>query len=363
MPFLENVTRGRNVPRERMLEVAEHYHHFGGVSPINGQVRDLIAALRPELRPARASTLPIYWGNRNWHPMLADTMRDDDRGRRQARPGGRAGGVQLLFELPPVPRGHRAGPATAVGPGGAGGRQDAGLLQPPRLHRRQRRPRPRGPRPGPRRPPRPRPPGFTAHSIPASMADDCDYEEQLTETCRLVAEALGVGPDRWQLVYQSRSGRPHRPLARARHPRPPATTLQARGVATSSSTRSASSPTTWKSSTTSTRRPGTSAEQLGLTMVRSGTVGTHRGSCAMLRELIVERITGLTAERAGVGRFGPSHDVCPVDCCPPPARPPVPRPRPDEAPEGPGADADRRCTRAEARVPAHLLTGRSRRLT
>src|SRR4051812_48161647 len=75
LPFLENVTRGRNIPRERLLEVAEHYYHFGGVSPINGQVRDLIEALRPELR-RHGITLPIYWGNRNWHPMLADTLRE-----------------------------------------------------------------------------------------------------------------------------------------------------------------------------------------------------------------------------------------------------------------------------------------------
>src|SRR5580700_3666988 len=69
IPFLENVLRGRNVPRERMLAVAEHYYHFGGRSPINQQCRDLIAALQPLV------TLPIYWGNRNWHPMLPDTVR------------------------------------------------------------------------------------------------------------------------------------------------------------------------------------------------------------------------------------------------------------------------------------------------
>ena len=73
LPFLENVTRGRNVPRERLLEVAEHYYHFGGVSPINAQVRELIAALKPELMREGIS-LPIYWGNRNWHPLLADTL-------------------------------------------------------------------------------------------------------------------------------------------------------------------------------------------------------------------------------------------------------------------------------------------------
>src|SRR5882762_10422563 len=74
MPFLENVLRGRNVPRERMLQVAKHYKLFGGISPINGQNRKLIAALNEELE-TNGPRLPIYWGNRNWHPMLANTMR------------------------------------------------------------------------------------------------------------------------------------------------------------------------------------------------------------------------------------------------------------------------------------------------
>src|SRR5687767_8512157 len=79
LPFLENVLRGRNVPRERMLAVAEHYQRFGGVSPINAQNRALIAALETEFRAA-GITLPIYFGNRNWHPLLPATlrkMRDD----------------------------------------------------------------------------------------------------------------------------------------------------------------------------------------------------------------------------------------------------------------------------------------------
>ena len=74
MPFLENVLRGKNVPRERMLEVAEHYYHFDGVSPINQQNRDLLAALRRNW-PQHGPDLPIYWGNRNWHPLLTDTLR------------------------------------------------------------------------------------------------------------------------------------------------------------------------------------------------------------------------------------------------------------------------------------------------
>src|SRR5215831_11913268 len=74
IPFLENVLRGRNVPRERMLAVAEHYYHFDGKSPINQQTRELIAAIRNELQQ-HGPNLPVYWGNRNWHPMLADTLR------------------------------------------------------------------------------------------------------------------------------------------------------------------------------------------------------------------------------------------------------------------------------------------------
>src|SRR5438874_4781555 len=74
IPFLENVLRGRNVPRERMLAVAEHYYHFEGKSPINQQTRELIGALKDELRQ-HGPNLPVYWGNRNWHPMLPDTLR------------------------------------------------------------------------------------------------------------------------------------------------------------------------------------------------------------------------------------------------------------------------------------------------
>src|SRR5262245_58648245 len=73
IPFPENVLRGRNVPRERMLQVAHHYEMFGGVSPINQQNRNLIEALREELK-TNGPDLPIYWGNRNWHPLLPDTL-------------------------------------------------------------------------------------------------------------------------------------------------------------------------------------------------------------------------------------------------------------------------------------------------
>src|SRR5260370_12620724 len=78
IPFLENVLRGRNVPRERMLEVAEHYYRFDGKSPINDQNRALVSALANELS-AHGPDLPVYWGNRNWHPLLADTLRQMQR--------------------------------------------------------------------------------------------------------------------------------------------------------------------------------------------------------------------------------------------------------------------------------------------
>ena len=74
IPFLENVVRGRHVPRKRMMEVAEHYGSFGGKSPINEQNRALVAAIEQEFS-RRGPHLPVYWGNRNWHPLLADTLR------------------------------------------------------------------------------------------------------------------------------------------------------------------------------------------------------------------------------------------------------------------------------------------------
>ena len=105
IPFLENVTRGRNIPRERMEEVAEHYLHFGGVSPINAQNRALIAALEPELT-SHGINLPIYFGNRNWEPFLTDTIR-------QMRADGVTRALvfvtstfSVLLRLPPVPRGR-----------------------------------------------------------------------------------------------------------------------------------------------------------------------------------------------------------------------------------------------------------------
>ena len=73
IPFLENVTRGRGVPPERLAEVAQHYLHFGGISPINALNRQIITALEADLADAGVD-LPVYFGNRNWHPMVEDTV-------------------------------------------------------------------------------------------------------------------------------------------------------------------------------------------------------------------------------------------------------------------------------------------------
>ena len=110
LPFLENVLRGKNVPRERMLEVAEHYYHFDGRSPINDQNKQLIAALEGECR-SQGLAVPIYWGNRNWHPLLADTLKQmHAEGVRHAA-ALRHVGFWFVLRLPPVSRRHCAGAA------------------------------------------------------------------------------------------------------------------------------------------------------------------------------------------------------------------------------------------------------------
>ncbi|MEM9645877.1 MAG: ferrochelatase, partial [Planctomycetota bacterium] len=206
MPFLENVLRGKNVPRERMLEVAEHYSHFGGVSPINEQNRQLIAAIEEDFAEHKID-LPIYWGNRNSAPMFADTltqMRDDGRKRALAF-------FTSMFSCYSGCRQYRENIIEAreqVGP-------DAPLVEKLRMGFNH--------------------PEFiqtmtesvldaqkslgtqvsettlmfTAHSIPLSMSDNCDYEKQLRECGRLVAEAAGF--TKWKLVFQSRSGPPSQP--------------------------------------------------------------------------------------------------------------------------------------------------------
>jgi ferrochelatase len=319
MPFLENVTRGRNVPRDRLLEVAGHYDHFGGASPINGQVRALIEALRPELE-RRGVRLPIYWGNRNWHPFLVDAVRemtgdgvknalavvlaayssysscrqyreDVERACNAVGPDAPSVGKLRVFYNHPdfiAANAERVAEALARLPAEAAGSARI---------------------------------AFTAHSIPVSMARRCAYEAQLDETCRLVADSLGIGRARWSLVYQSRSGRPQDPwlgpdvldhlddLARA---------SVASVVIHPVGFLSDHIEVLYDLDEEARERCG----RLGVRMERSATVGTHPRFVSMLGELIEERILPRPGRpRRAIGWFGPSHDVCPLDCCPPSPRP------------------------------------------
>jgi ferrochelatase len=197
IPFLENVLRGRNVPRERLLEVAEHYYHFDGRSPINEQCRDLIRALRDA-----GLELPIYWGNRNWHPMLAETVQEmRDAGVQRALAiatsafGSYSGCRQYLEDIEAARAAVPDAPAIDKLPPF---RDSAGFLDAmaDRVGEALRKL-----------------PGaqvvYTAHSIPVSMAQSSPYETQLREAAQRVNERVGLGEP--VLVFQSRSGPPSQP--------------------------------------------------------------------------------------------------------------------------------------------------------
>lgn len=318
VPFLENVTRGRNVPPERLVEVAHHYQLLGGVSPINRQVRALIAELLPELR-RHGITLPVYWGNRNWHPLLADTFRE------MAEAGvNRALAVVLAayssysscrqyredierarFEVGPSAPVVEKARAFYNHPDFVSANADRvreGLARIPAEHRSRVRL------------------VLTAHSIPEAMARTSSYEEQLLETSRLVAGEVGIPDDRWSLAYQSRSGRPRDPWLE------PDILNHLRDLKDRGASEVVVHPVGFLSDHMEVLydldiEAAQLCKELGLNMIRTRTVSTHRGFVRMLRELIVERIARAPAEeRRSIGQFGPSHDYCPVDCCLPPAR-------------------------------------------
>ncbi|MBS0207563.1 MAG: ferrochelatase [Planctomycetes bacterium] len=319
LPFLENVLRGRNVPRERMLTVAEHYQQFGGVSPINAQNRALLVALRDELR-RHGPELPLYFGNRNWHPLLPDTLR-------QMAADGRRRAVAFFtsaFSSYSGCRQYRENVMAA--------QQEVGTSAPRVDKLRMFYNHPGFVEPSIenvvsawRQVPESRRAAarvvFTAHSIPSAMADQCKYEDQLRETAGLIMTALPGAA--WQLAYQSRSGPPNQPwlepdiLDVLR-------TLAAEGVRDV-----VVMPVGFVSDHLEVMYDlDTAAQQLahelGMNLVRAATVGTHPRFVTMIRELIVERIAaeqGGAPARPALGCLGPSHDVCPVDCCLPPARP------------------------------------------
>ena len=302
MPFLENVTRGRNIPRERLLKVAEHYELFGGVSPINQQNRDLIAALKEELK-ANGPDLPIYWGNRNWHPLLPDAMRE------MAADGIRnaLAFVTSAYSSFSSCRQYLQNIAAAQEEVGEAPRIEklrAFYNHPLFIEANVDRIRTvcGGATPSHL--------VFTAHSIPESMAAHCDYSVQLKEAGRLVAQELHV--ENWDVVYQSRSGSPMQPWLGpdiCDHLR----ALDAAGVSDV-----VVAPIGFVSDhievvydlDVEARHV---AEELGMNMVRATTAGTHPSFVKMIRELILERVDNAPARF--LGSRGPNHFVCPADCC------------------------------------------------
>ena len=312
LPFLENVLRGRNVPRERMLEVAEHYQHFGGKSPINQQNRDLIAALTEELA-AHGPSLPIYWGNRNWHPMVADTLQ-------QMRSDGVKRALAFMTSAYSSYSGCRQyrediqRAQEAAGPGAPAvdklrvfyNHPDFIAVMAERLQTALNE----------FAPGEPVAVVYTAHSIPLSMAQSSAYVDQLNETCRLVSAAVGRAPD--PLVYQSRSGAPGQPWLEPdindwlRDERPPRVVILPIGFISDHMEVLFDLDTEARAT----------AQELGIQMVRAATAGTHPRFITMIRKLILERIAEGSA-RESIGLRGPNHDVCPANCCPAPQRPPA----------------------------------------
>jgi ferrochelatase len=166
---------------------------------------------------------------------------------------------------------------------------------------------------------------FTAHSLPLSMSTTSDYEKQLHETCRLVAEQLGIGDDRWRLVYQSRSGRPQDPWLE------PDICDYLEELNSTGVKKVVISPVGFLSDHMEVLydlddEAKKACERLGMKMARAATPGTHPQFVAMIRKLIEERANAATPEC--IGQFGPNHDVCPTDCCPAPAQRPA---RPETA--------------------------------
>lgn len=300
LPFLRNVTRGREIPEERLREVAHHYDLFGGISPINGQNRALLAALGQAFQAAGLD-LPLYWGNRNWHPLFADVLRDmraqgrrralafvtsaygsfsgcrqylDDLAQARAAAGPEAPAVELL----PLFHDHPGFVAANVA------RLDEALQRVPARERGTV------------------PLVFSAHSVPVAMSDGAPYVGQLRRTCGRVAAAVGRGDD-WELVFQSRSGPPGQPWLE------PDVCDHLRTLAASGARRAVLLPIGFVSDhmevvydlDTEARQV---AGDLGLELVRASTVGTHPEFVEMIREQVAAALAG-----------GPARS-CADGCCP-----------------------------------------------
>lgn len=325
-PFLENVTRGRGVPPERLDEVVEHYLHFGGVSPINRLNRDIIAAIEREFSSAGIE-LPVYFGNRNWHPMVEDTvarMRDDGVRSALVFPtsawGGYSGCRQYHEDV------TRARAAVDGAPDLTKLRQyyDHPLMVAAFADAitAARSELPESQRDGARL-------VFTAHSVPVA-ADATGgpraeggglYSRQVAEAARLCAAAVGAADH--DLVWQSRSGPPQVPWLE------PDICDHLDAVAAAGASAVIVCPVgfvsdhlevIWDLDTEARDR----AAELGLGFARAGTPGTDPRFAAMVAELVAERVDGVPARRLGTEPLygvGTNGTLCAPDCCVPPARP------------------------------------------
>ncbi len=321
LPFLENVTRGRGVPPERLTQVAEHYHHLGGVSPINAQCRELLAALGVDFAAAGID-LPRYWGNRNWAPLLADTVAEmRDAGVRRALAfvtsafGSYSSCRQYLEDIaaaravvgPDAPvidkiRHYYDHPGY-VQPLADAVRAALGTVPPSRRAATRL--------------------VFTAHSIPSTMDERSGptggrYSAQLRETAALVAAA--AAPEMaWDLVWQSRSGPPHVPWLE-----PDINDHLAR-LADTGVTGVVVSPIGFISDHVEViwdldHEAAGTAKRLGLDLARAATPGSDPRFVAMITELVLERIRPERTPRRALGTV-PTWDFCPADCCVPVRRP------------------------------------------
>lgn len=297
IPFLENVLRGRNVPRERMLQVARHYELFGGVSPINQQNRELIAALENELKK-NGPRLPIYWGNRNWHPILVDTIRQmASDGIRNA-----FAFVTSAYSSYSSCRQYLQNISDAqneVGPAAPRVEKLRAFYNHPLFieanvdHIRAAW--------GQIEDPRAAHLVFTAHSIPESMAANCDYAAQLAQTGSVIAQVLKI--DKWELVYQSRSGSPAQPWLG------PDVCDHLKALRGMDVEEVIVAPIGFVSDHMEVVydldvEAQKVADEIGMKLVRARTAGTHPAFVRMIRELMVERIEGVVPPA-----------ICEASCC------------------------------------------------
>lgn len=304
-PFLDNVLRNRPLPPAARAAIAKRYLAIGGVSPINGHTRAFVTALRQRLQAADLP-LPVYWGNRNWHPYLGDAVQ------RMAAAGVRRAiaYVTSLFSSYSSCRQYREDLHRAVQGVPATPRIDKlrqswnhpGFIEAMAARVREAR-QEAGPNAALL---------FTAHSLPQRMAASCAYEAQLREACALVAAA--ANEHGWQLAYQSGRTNPRDPWL---EPTVETTLHQARDAGHSAVL---AAPMGFvcdhmevvQDLDVDAHRTATS---LGLGFVRAATVGTHPAYVDMVRQLILERMRE-NPERPALGTHGPLPDFCAADCCP-----------------------------------------------